>query len=90
MTQIVLCISGKWLLWEIIVIVSYICNPCRFMKEWLCNGYSDQHKIFEDYESGELTKEEKNVLMGVHIRSCSLVTSPSLLDIQRAEHIFSK
>ena len=54
----------------------------RFKKEWLTNGYDNEQKLEDAYQSKVLTKEEGIALLGVHVRDRKEPSKPSAKDLE--------
>ena len=62
---------------------------CSFLKEWLKNGYDNQSKVEKDRDSGVLSSEVAEALLGVHLRSSiPLADKPSDMDIQLLKDLY--
>lgn len=61
------------------------------MEDWLKNGYSNQSKVEKDRDSGILSKNVAEALLGVHLRSSiPLADKPSDMDIQLLKDLYGK
>ena len=64
---------------------------CSFLKEWLKNGYHNQSKVEKDRDSGDISSEVAEALLGVHLRcSVPLADKPSDMDIQLLKDLYGK